>query len=223
MLKPKRRLTRREIKEDKLVTYAYKVTDFFNKNSKLVTGVGIALVLVAIIAVMMVRSKKQAEQLASAKMAEAMIYYDQMNYDKAIPVLKEVIDKYDGTKSAGFATFYLANSYFNKKEYNKAIQYYQKYLDDYGDDDLMASSSLAGIASCLDAQGKTEAAAQKFEEAAKKYPKVYSAPDNLFNAALAYQKLGKKDQARRILEEIKKKYPNAYIKDDVEMLLAQLK
>jgi TolA-binding protein len=222
MMKAKRRLTRREIKEDKLVTYTYKVTDFFNKNSKLVTGVAIGLVLVAVIAVMMVRSKQQAEQLASAKMAEAMIYYDQMNYDKAIPLLKDVIEKYDGTKSAGFATFYLANSYFNKKEYDKAKTYYKKYLDDYGDDDLMASSALAGIASCLDAEGKTEAAAQKFVEAAHKYPKVFSAPDNLFNAALAYQKLGKKQEARKILEEIKKKYPKAYIKDDVEMLLTQL-
>ena len=222
MMKAKRRLTRREIKEDKLVTYTYKVTDFLNKNSKLVTGVGVAIVLIAIVAVMMVRSKKQAEQLASAKMAEAMIYYDQMNYDKAIPLFKDVIDKYDGTKSAGFATFYLANSYFNKKEYDKAKTYYKKYLDDYGDDDLMASSSLAGIASCLDAQGKTEAAAQKFLEAAHKYPRVFSAPDNLFNAALAYQKLGQKDKARTILEEIRKKYPKAYIKDDVEMLLAKL-
>ncbi len=222
MMKAKRRLTRREIKEDKLVTYTYKVTDFLNKNTKLVTGVVIGLALVALIAVMMVRSKKQAEQMASAKMAEAMIYYDQMNYDKAIPIFKDIIDKYDGTHSAGFATFYLANSYFNKKEYDKAITYYKKYLHDYGDDDLMASSSLSGIASCLDAQGKTEAAAKKFEEAARKYPKVFSAPDNLFNAALAYQKLGKKEEAKRILKEIKTKYPKTYIRDDVEMLLAKL-
>ncbi len=221
-MKAKRHLTRREIKEDKLVTYTYKVTDFINQNNKLVTGVVVGILVVAALVFFMMRSKTQANQMASSKLAEAMMYYESLNYDKAIPILKEVVDKYDGTHSAGFATFYLANSYYNKKDYKNALNYFNKYLKDYGDDDIMASASLAGIASCLDVQGKHLEAAKEFEKAAKKYSKVYSAPDNLFNAALCYQKAGKKEEARRVLEIIKEKYPKAYVLNDVELLLSQL-
>ena len=221
-MKAKRRLTRREIKEDKLVTLTYKVTDFVNENNKLVTGVIVGVLVVAALIFFMARSKTQANQMASAKLAEAMMYYETLNYDKAIPILKDVIDKYDGTQSAGFATFYLANSYYNKKDYKDALTYFKKYLKDYGSDDLMASASIAGVASCLDAQGKDLEAAGEFEKAAKKYPKVYSAADNLFNAALCYQKAGKIDQAKRVLQLIKTKYPKAYVSNDVELLLSQL-
>ncbi len=221
-MKPKKRLTRREIKEDKLVTYAYKTTDFLNKNSKLVTGVVIGVLVIAVLAFFMSRSKTQANQLASAKLAEAMMYYNNLNYDKAIPVLKDVIDKYDGTKSAGFAIFYLANSYFNKANYQDALVYFKKYLKEYGKDKLMSSTSIAGIASCLDSQGKYLEAAKTFEKAAKKYPKIYSASNNLFNAALCYQKAGKNSDAKRVLAMIKEKYPKSYAKNDVALLLSQL-
>ena len=46
MLKPKKRITRKEIKQDKLVTIYFKVNDWLNENSKYVVGVGIALVII---------------------------------------------------------------------------------------------------------------------------------------------------------------------------------
>ncbi|MCD6167392.1 tetratricopeptide repeat protein [bacterium] len=222
MLKPRRKLSRRQIKQDKLVTYYLQATDFINRNSKLVlTGV-IGFVVVVVLVTMILRSKHQANLAASGILAEAMLYYQMEDYDKAIPILEKVVKNYSGTRNAGLATFYLANCYYYKNNYRNAKKYYQKYFDDYHSMPLLSSSALAGIAACLETQGKFLEAAQYYHKSATKFSKLYNAPEYLFLAALCYSKVGKTNQAKTLLKKLIDNYPDAPNKTDAQLLLAYL-
>lgn len=221
MLRPRKRITKRQIKQDKLVTVALKVTDFVNQNSKyLITSV-IGVIVVVLAVLVFTKSKKEAEERASLKLTQAIAEYNQQNYNAVIEITTEIVEKYKGTNSAGIATFYLANSYFFKKDYAKALKYYTKYLDDYNADELLSSSSLSGIGACLEQKGEYQQAAQYYERAAKKYSNSFQAPQNYLNAGRCYILAGERDKAEKILKTVLDNYPNARVKTEAELYLAQ--
>ena len=145
MLRPKRRLKRREIKEDKFVTFVARWTDFFNENGKyVVMGLG-AVVLLVVIVYFMAVSKRDANLSASGGLLRATDFYNQNQYDAAIPILQNVVDSYSGTPNAGVAVYYLATSYYAKENYSEAKRNFKLYIDDYGDNPLFVSSANAGL------------------------------------------------------------------------------
>lgn len=221
MLRPRKRITRKQIKQDKLVTIALKASDFVNRNSKYLIASVFAVAFIAFAVFVFVRSKKEAEEKAALKLAQVEVQYNQENYDAVIELTKEIVDKYKGTNSAGIATFYLANSYFFKKDYDNAKKYYSKYMDDYNADDLLSSSSLSGIGACLEQKGKYQEAAQYYEKAAKRYPTSFQAPQNYLNAGRCYLLAGAKDKAMKILQSLVDDYQNARVKTEAELYLAQ--
>ena len=102
------------------------------------------------------------------------------------------------------AKLYLADCYFNLKDFDKS----QKYFSDFDlSDKFLASSAIAGEASCYEAKNNHEEAAVLYEKAASKYMTVLQAPDDLFSAAKNYAQAGKKDKAAEMLNRLKKEFP----------------
>jgi len=222
MLRPRKRLTRKQIKEDKLVIYTAKATHFLRERSKIITGGVLALVAIVVIAALMIKSKQEAEIQASGELARGVLEYQRENYEAAIEILEAIEQNFPGTPSAGRAVFFLANAYYFKGDYLNAQKYYQKYLDDYGDDDLTASSAMAGVAACLENQGQLEEAARWYERSAKKFSKSFLAPQNLIASARCYLRIGNKEKARELLERLLEKYPKSTVQREAQLLLATI-
>ena len=153
MLKPKKKLTRKKIKEDKLLTSVNKSIDFFNENSKIIISSLIGILVIISISYLYVKSKKSANTAASGRLILAVEMYNAQNYDQAIPALLNISEQFDGTQNAGIASFYLANSYYYKENYTEAKKYFNTYIADYGDDQMFNSTAYAGIASCYAYEG----------------------------------------------------------------------
>jgi len=222
MLKPRKRIPRREIKQDTLVTYAFKFTDFVNRHAKVVTTSAIGVAIVLIIGVICARSKRAAEQRASSALSRAIIAYNQEKYEDAIDILQSIINDCKGTLSAGVATFYLANAYFFTGDYDNARKYYSEYLDDYKDDEMLSSSSLAGIGACLEQKGRFKQAAEYYRRAADEYPEDFQAPQNYLNAGRCYLLAGAKDEAEKVLKKLIDKYPDSNSRKEAELYLVRL-
>jgi TolA-binding protein len=222
MLKPKRRLKRREIKEDKFVTFVAKWTDFFNENGKFVVmGVG-GLALVIAIGYFMSVSKRDANLAASGGLIRATDFYNQNQFDEAIPHLQRVVDTYSGTANAGVATYYLANSYYSKENYSEAKRYFQLYLDNYGDNPLFVGSAYAGLGACHAVEGEREKAAQLYQKAYDENPGSFTAPEFLFVAARNYIEIAQKSKAIELLQKIVDDHGATPIANDAELLLAEI-
>lgn len=161
-MKPEKRMTKRQMKEDRLVSTTFMVTEYVQKNkTPFIIG---AAALVAIFAVIMIvrwsGERKVAEAasiLSRAEMSGGMGQVDQYIAD-----LKLLADDYGGTDAGKIATLRLANSYFEKKEYDNAQRYFEKIMDRYSDDVMIAASAAAGKAACLEVRGNHSEAAKFF-------------------------------------------------------------
>ena len=129
MLKPRKRLTKREIKEDPLVTKYIQVKQFWLNHSKEFSIIFGVITVVVIVGFLMMRSKKSAEIKANSKLVIPEMYYHFNNYEQSMPELKTIIDQYPGTHSAGMAVFFLANAYYYQGEYDEAILCYTRAIN----------------------------------------------------------------------------------------------
>lgn len=221
MLTPKKKLTRREMKQDKLVTTWFKVNDYLSQHLREVLMVIGGVVVIAGVIILFNYLKGKDEQEASEKFAQARTEYNQQNYTAAIPLLEKLLNDYGSSKSAGLATIYLANAYMQAKDYANAEKYYQKYLDDVDSDPILSVSAAFGLAASYEDRGDFAKAAKLYEETAQKYDDSYRAPQFLMSAARCYKQAGQAEGVRRTLQRLIDKYPKSALVEEAKLLMAE--
>jgi tetratricopeptide (TPR) repeat protein len=209
------------MKEDKLVTYYFKTTEYVRRNSRTISTGVTAFGIILLVLFLYQRNKHDKETKASVEFTKARTEYFQNNYESAINILQDLVDNFGGTKSAKEATYYLANAYFQTKKYDDAERYYQKYLES-GDDDILKASALSGIAASYEERGNYAEAAKTYKKAAEKYSNGFLAPENLYNAARCFVLAGNKEAASDLLKKLLENYSDSNLKNDAEILLAEL-
>jgi len=222
MLTPKKKLTRHQVKEDKLVTMYFKANEYINKHTREITYAVIGVVGVLALSFYLVRDSRMAEENASVELAKAKMEFARRDYTKTVDILKKLIENYDGAKSAGLGTIYLAQSYLRLQDYPNAEAAFRTYLDDYDDDSMVSGAAAAGIAATYDERKEYPKAAELYEKAANDYSDLMFAPIWLMDAARCYAQAGNKPSAQQALKKIIENYPKTTILDDAKSYLAEL-
>lgn len=227
MLKPKKKITKKDLKEDKLVSAYFKTTEFFYQYKKYVSW-AVTGVIVFVVAGFIYFNNRQADsEKATTALGEIMRYYDKGEYqtaingvpEKNIAGLKDIVENYGGTQAGDLAKFYIANAYFSQGNYDEAL----KYFDDFGGSyPVLRASAIAGVAACYEAKGDPKSAAENFEKAASKSSDNQLSPEYLHRAARNYVLSGKKERAIELLKKLKKEYPTSSYARDADRLLVQL-
>lgn len=225
MLKAKKRISRREIKEDKLVTTYFRLLSKYDENKRIVNGIGIGLFIAIVAGWFYINNRTADNTNAYTDLGKVMKYFDEGNFQRAIDGVPEenirglqsIVETYSETEAVELTKLYLANSYYELKDYNQALQYYRE--TDLSDKTLM-SSAIAGIGSCLEAIGDFASAAAAFEKAASKNPKGVLTPDYLNSAATNYISIGKKEKGVELLKRLKRDHPNSAVARDADRLIA---
>jgi len=223
MLKARKRITKRQIKEDKFVTYYFKTVDFIKQHSSKVMIGSVAVFAIIILILLVTQSKRTAELNASEQLAKANSEITRGELQQAIDILLNMSDNYSGTNSASKGVYLLAYTYFQKGGYENAITYFRKYLDDYADDPILASAAYSGMGACFEQQGNFLEAAQTYEKGAKSFADQYNAPQQLMDAGRCYTLENRIANARNCYEMIVEKYPDSSFKNDAELFLAKIK
>ncbi len=202
------KITKRDMKEDSFVTFMLQTKDFLLERWVYFIG-GVALVVVVIVALSIMQSERgKNEKEAADVYSRAMSSYLQRNYQVAIIDFQSILDNYGSTSSAPAARFNLGNAYFGVKNYTEAITAFETYLRKYGDDKVFASSALAGIGASLAGNGDLRGAADKYREAAEKFPDFPLAGEYYLMAMKYYIKAGETESARVIFARLAKDYEN---------------
>jgi TolA-binding protein len=227
MLRPKKKLSKRELKEDALVTTYVKATTFYETNKKSIS-IGITVLVVAVFAVVVfMKNRADSNEKALAQLGGVYQIYDAGQYqlaidgvpEKNIPGLKSIVENYGNSAGGDLARFYLANAYFNAGNVDEALKHFE---DCSPSDDLLQVSRLSGIAACLEAKGDHGNAAENFEKAATRYAKDVTAAENLNNAARNYGQAGEKEKAIELYKRIKKNYPTTTFAREADRFITQL-
>lgn len=225
MLTKRKKLSKKEIKEDKLVTVYYKAYGFFEENKKnVLIGAGVLLAVVAAIYFYVSQKDKTNEQAAN-ELARVMTSYDAGSFLEAIEGkqgtnvigLKKIVEEYGSTENGETAKIYLASSYTMLGKLEEAYKYYEDYS---GSIDVLKAASLAGQASYLEYKKDYEKALDNYLQASKISPTNPSNSDYLLRAGINYLNLGKKDEAKEILESIMENYKTSPAAREVNKYLA---
>ncbi|MBM4175526.1 MAG: hypothetical protein FJ213_05050 [Ignavibacteria bacterium] len=226
MLAPKKKISKREIKQDKLVENYFKVKNFYLNYQKVILGAAGAIVLIAFVIIFLANKSKENAEVANTELARVLKLYDQASYQQAIDGvpgknirgLKALVEDYGSTESGETAKLYLANSYMSLGNIDEAKKYYDGYS---GDIDLMKAAAYAGIASCYEIKNDLKMAAEYFMKAANVVKNAAVTPEYLTNAARTYSLVGDKERAKKILDQMKRDFPETQFARDYDKYAAE--
>lgn len=225
MLAKKKKLSKKEIKEDKLVTTFYEAKSFYDDNQTAIFSVVGIIVAIVLVAVLYSSKMEESNLSASVELTRVINTYNAGLYLQAIEGkagtqeigLAKIVDEYGGSEQGELARIYLANAYFYTEQYNKAMEAYDDYS---GSDNLMVASALAGKAGCYENGKDYESAAEYFSKAANVSEYVPSNPNYLLNAGINYLKIKNQSEAKIVLKRIKKDYSTSLAAREVDKYLA---
>ena len=209
MLKPRRRLTKKEVKQDKFVTTVLKLWALTRKRYREI-GAGVLGVL-ALIAILNMWAGHQRRREAQAweLLAEAQAAWVQGDTSGASGTYEEVMERFWGTKAAARACLALGDIALSKGLYDEAEEAYRRCLRKYGKDDVLAFAATSGIGVCLEDRGRHKEAADLYREFARRHPESPLSPEVLWKAAWCLEQAGKLEEAKEVLRGLLAKYPDA--------------
>ncbi len=227
MLTKKKKLSKKDIKEDKLVSFYYKAYAFVDENRSRVISYGIGFLVVVAAVIFYVNHKHQQNMAAADQLAKVINLYDQGAYLEAIEGhagtdeigLKKIVEEYGSTENGETAKIYLANAYNFLGKYDDALKYYEDYD---GSISMFKATALAGEAGYYADKKEYEKAADLYEKAAHVSETDVLNPDYLLYAGINYLSAGKKKNAKEMFDTIKKDYDTSPANMEVNKYLAQV-
>ena len=170
MLKPRKKITRKELKRDPLLEALYRLRQWWLKYRTRVSRYG-GIGLVAVVLVFMVfRWRTSQNEKAATVVGMAFVEYGQGNYNTVITLLSTHVDEYSGLKSFGNGLYLLARSELFVGDTTGAEEHYRRYLDDYGNDPLIKAGALTGLGIIAEGKGQHSDAAELFKKANRSAP-----------------------------------------------------
>jgi tetratricopeptide (TPR) repeat protein len=226
MLRPKKKVTKKEMKQDSLVTGYFEAQAWYAGHKNLLKGIGLGVIAFVIAIVVILNNLRTQEQSATTELGKVLPYYDRGSYELAINGnpsenirgLQDIARDYGSNTPAEMARLYLANSYYQLKEYDKALEYYREV--DLDDPLLMASAS-SGIGACLEVKGEHAEAALAFERAASFHTVDSYRVEQIHHAARNFAAAGKNQKAVELFRRITKEYPTSIYAREAERSIAQ--
>jgi tetratricopeptide (TPR) repeat protein len=227
MLRPKKKISRKEIKQDALVTTYARVTALYEENKRTVSIATTVIALIVIAVLVILKNRADANQSAMLQLGQVQEVFASGQYQAAIdgvpernvPGLKAIVENFGSSRGGELARFMLASALFELGKYDEALQQFEDFS---APDDMLAASRFAGIAQCYEVRKDYRGAAEYFEKAAAKNAKDIAAPDYLSNAARNYGLAGEKERAIELYKRLKKNYPASPYARDVDRYVAQM-
>ncbi len=218
MLRPKKKLHRKEIKEDALVTRYFQARQLYDHHSRTVNAVLIAVLALAVIGVLMARSRRIEEIKAQSALGDALQSLYRNDSGSLIQKMDDVTKKFAGTRAAGEAAFYAGNALFETGDLKEADRRFERVLDRHCKNPVFRASSLAGRAAIAESEKRWPDAARLYAEAAEKNADLFTVPFYLKESARCHLAAGDSKSARMVLETLEKKFPESPVAQETEWM-----
>jgi len=198
-------------KPDEFITLFSRIVLYVRSHTRqFIVYLGVATLVILSVVVYLFftgRSSRQAQALEY----EASRYYQgtapvgdkgtkvEPNYEKALELYQEIIDKYPGSSNARLAQYYIGNCYFELKNYDEAAKAYQKFIEKYHENRDLTSLVHERLGYTFLMQGKSQESMDEF----KKIVAMQDAKNQdqaHFEIGRLYETMGEKDKA---IEEFK--------------------
>lgn len=227
MLEKRKKITKKQIKEDKLVTLYYTVKNFvFAYQAKLLIGIA-AVALVVVAGILFANKSMNDNKKAAGLLSKVIPLFESTAYKEAIEGqpssntigLKAIVDQYGSTENGETAKIYLGNAYLLLGKSDDAYKEFDSYS---GSNPLFKAAALAGRAGILETRKEFGKAADLYKDAAMVTKTNPANGEYLLRAGILMLATGKKEEAKTVFETIKKDYKNSTAFSEIDRYLIQI-
>jgi tetratricopeptide (TPR) repeat protein len=199
----KRKIKRKESKKpDEFITFSAKVLEWCGDNLRILSGIagGFALILVIVGAVFVFQASRDAK--ATYLYQKALALYptgspggnDPAEYAQATAALEEVQQRYGSSTVAKTALVDLGNICFEQGTYDRAILYYNDFLQRTKRTHPLRDQVLVSLGETYEAKESYEEALEIYQLLGKEGAPVYQAQAQLYLGRV-YEAMGDKTKA----------------------------
>ena len=129
MLKPSRKILRKEIKKDPLLDSLEKIENGFEENRKTIINVLIFFVAIIIIGSIYVNNQNDIELESSSAFGAALVAYSNSDYENAKFQFESISSNYEGTENEIFSNYYLGRIAYDLGKFDEAKFLLIDFLD----------------------------------------------------------------------------------------------
>jgi tetratricopeptide (TPR) repeat protein len=217
-----KRVKKKRLKEDQLVTFTVKASQFIQQYfTQVIAGV---VVLVVVVGAVFVTSyvRKNAARESEKELALAMSQFNMRDLENAAGSFTRIADKY-GSQSAGeVSRYFLGKTLLAQGKPEEALQAFEQYIAKGGAKAPFADAAVIGKASCMEALHNYLGAADVLERLSQSLD-----PDDprylevMYEAGRNYERAGSKDKALELYGAVAAKATGP-LKDRVTVSLSLL-
>ncbi len=227
MLTKRKKLSRKEIKEDGLITFYYKLVGLYGTYKQYFLIGGVAVIAIAAISFFYMNQKKSSNERANVELSRVIPAFDAGMYLEAIEGnaqskvmgLKKIVAEYGNSENGEIAKVYLGHAYFYLGKVDDALKNYEDFD---GGNDLFKAAAFAGEAACYEDKNDFEKASELYRKASSISDENALNPQYLLFSGIDLLKIKKTAEAKEIFERIKKDFPTTASGREVERYLAQV-
>ena len=200
MLKPKRKITRKEIKRDPFLETIDNLENSFEQNKK--TFLNIALCLIAGIFIINFLLKKQEKKSTDSNSAlgVAMVAFENKDYENAKFQFESIISEFDGTVAFSTANFYLGRIYFENDQFVESESFLNTFMNS-GEPEILYFGAIKMLTHIALQNNHYDKAIRLLDNGLRKMSKYESIELKLIKT-LVLKDQGKTDKAKSLLNEI---------------------
>jgi tetratricopeptide (TPR) repeat protein len=115
----------------------------------------------------------------------------------------DIADSFSGTNAGNLANYYAGVSYLEMKQYDKAIEYLEKFNSN---DEMLGPVTLGAVGDAFADINQPEQALEYYEKAANKKDNDFTSPLFLYKAGMTAMELEKFDKAESLFTKIQQNY-----------------
>ena len=199
----KRRVKKRRIKEDHLVTMTVKASRLIQEYfTQVIVGVLILVVAVAAI-VFTSHTRRNSARNSEKEFSIAMSQYNARDVEGAAIAFEQIADEYGGYRAGKLSNYFLGKSLLAQKRYEEALAAFDEYTRKAGKDATFRYAAEIGKAMCHEGLHNFTAAAEVLEQLSQTLdPEDPRRLDALFLAGTDYGKAGSREKAIEMLRVV---------------------
>jgi len=129
MLKPRRKIIKKELKKDPYIEFLAKAKNNVDENKTLYMRWALGAVAVLVTVVFVSNNLQKSKDEAAVSLGKALVTLANGDVDNATLQFEFVSDEYDNNESGILAKYYLARAHFNDKDYLAASSYLNEITD----------------------------------------------------------------------------------------------
>ena len=140
MLKPKRKITRKEIEKDPFLEGVFSLKQHLDNKKQQYFKIGAVVIAVVLITFFVNRNSVTNQNDADYGVGIGMVYLNKGDYQNAIMQFQQIVGGGGGGGAGYNATFYIGKIHFDRGNYDLALPHFERFISGSNNDFILSSA-----------------------------------------------------------------------------------